>query len=104
MTAIEIVLMILMLIMGVFLVVSMLLQKSKKGLSGTIAGGADTYYSKDPTAKFERILSTITAIVGIVFIVLVLVTYVIQPNYGEMNTGKEWQDASQFFSNFVYDK
>ena len=104
MTALEIIMMILLLIMGVFLVVSMLLQKSKKGLSGTIAGGVDTYYSKDPSARIDRILGTITAIVGAAFIVIVLLTYVIQPNYAELNSGAEWKDASQFFSNFTYDK
>ncbi len=101
MTAIEIVMLILLLILGVFLVVGMLLQKSKKGLSGTIAGGQDTYYSKDPTARIDRIIGTATAIVGAVFVALVLAVYVIQPNFGELNTGAEWKDASEFFSNFT---
>lgn len=101
MTAIEIVMLILLLIMGVFLVVGMLLQKSKKGLSGTIAGGADTYYSKDPSARIDRILSIATAIVGAVFIALVLVVYIIQPNYGEINAGNEWQEKSEYFQNFT---
>ena len=104
MTAIEIVMLILLLIMGALLVAGMLLQKSKKGLSGTIAGGQDTYYSKDPAARLDRIISTVTAIVGAAFVVIVLLVYVIQPNFGEFNTGAEWKDASEFFSNFTESK
>jgi preprotein translocase subunit SecG len=101
MTALEITMMILLLIMGVFLVVSMLLQKSKTGLSGTIAGGADTYYKKDPGARVDRILGTLTAVVGAAFMILVLIVYVIQPNYGDLAAGNEWQSSSEFFQQFT---
>lgn len=104
MTAFEIAMMIVLLTMGVFLIVAMLLQKSKKGLSGTIAGGTDTYYGKDPGARADIILNILTAVVGVAFVAIVLLVYVIQPNYGEIPVGNEWQSTSEFFKEFAQGK
>ena len=101
MNAFEIVMMILLLVMGIFLVVSMLLQKSKKGLSSTIGGGLDTYYDRDGSARTQRLLNKMTTIVAIVFIVIVFVVYAIQPNYGDIITGNEWQGGSVFYQEFI---
>lgn len=101
MSAFEIVMMILLLVMGVFLVVSMLLQKSKKGLSSTISGGMDTYYDRDGSARTQRLLNLITTVVAVAFIVIVFVVYAIQPNYGDIITGNEWQSGSAFYKEFT---
>lgn len=63
---------------GLFLVVAVLLQqgKSKGGLSGTIVGGAETFYGKDKTMQRDRLLSRMTTVAAIVFAVLVLALYV----------------------------
>ena len=75
----EYILMGLLLISGLFLVVAVLLQqgKSKGGLSGTIVGGAETFYGKDKTMQRDRFLSRLTTIAAIVFAILVLVVYVV---------------------------
>ena len=70
----------LLLLTGLFVVVAVLLQqgKSKGGLSGTIVGGTETFYGKDKSMQRDKLLSRLTTIVSIVFVVLVLVVYVCQ--------------------------
>ncbi|MBO4265201.1 MAG: preprotein translocase subunit SecG [Clostridia bacterium] len=77
----EIVLGIILLIAAVFLVVAVLMQSGKaKNLSGTIAGGAETFLGKNRAKAADKKLSTLTTIVAIIFVVLVIVVYVIQPD------------------------
>ena len=66
---------------GLFLVIAVLLQqgKSKGGLSGTIVGGTETFYGKEKGVQRDKLLSRLTTIVAIVFVVLVLAVYWIQP-------------------------
>ncbi|MBR7094812.1 MAG: preprotein translocase subunit SecG [Clostridia bacterium] len=68
---------------GLFLVVAVLLQqgKSKGGLSGTIVGGTETFYGKEKGVQRDRFLSRMTTIAAIVFVVLVLAVYFIQPDF-----------------------
>ena len=103
MSAFEITMMIILLVFGVFLVVSMLLQKGSSELSGTIAGGnrQNSYVRERETgrARASRILTTLTTVVGIAFVVIVLAAYVIQPDYGNLNAGNEWHSSSTFFKN-----
>ena len=79
-------LMIALLVCGVFLVVAVLMQHGKShGLSGTIAGGAETFFGKDKGSKIDKVLSKLTTIIGIVFVVLVLLVYLLNPNYTPSN-------------------
>ncbi|MGM9609160.1 MAG: preprotein translocase subunit SecG [Eubacteriales bacterium] len=103
MTGIEIAAMIVLLVLGVFLVVSMLMQKGSTELSGTIAGGSrQTYYGKDREsgkARAGRILTTLTVIASIAFVVIVLLVYIIQPSIQDgLATGDEWHNLSEFYS------
>lgn len=69
---------IILLVLAAALVVLVLLQSdSDSKLSGTIAGGADTFYGKTKGADKNKILTIATAVVGAVFAVLVLVMYLI---------------------------
>lgn len=78
MTALEITMGIVLLVMALFLVVSVLLQSGKDtGLSGTIAGGADTFFSKAKSGTWDRILSKLTVVVSIIFTLSVIVMYVV---------------------------
>ncbi len=78
--------MIALLVCGVFLVVAVLMQHGKShGLSGTIAGGAETFFGKDKGSKIDKVLSKLTTIIGIVFVVLVLLVYLLNPNYTPSN-------------------
>ncbi|MBE6567153.1 MAG: preprotein translocase subunit SecG [Ruminococcaceae bacterium] len=74
------VLQIALLAMGVILTVAVLMQHGKSyGLSGTIAGGAETFFGKDKGNRIDKILARATTVIGILFVVLALVTFLVQP-------------------------
>ena len=90
-----------LLLAAVFIVVGVTLQKSKEGLSGTIVGGAETYYGKDKNAQKDKLLGKWLLIVSIVFAVAVLVVYVIQPDYNSASYDlDQWQTVSDYASIF----
>ena len=79
----EIVLGILLILATIFLIVAVLMQSGKShNLSGTIAGGAETFFGKSKATTIDKKLSKATTIVAIVFVVLVLVSYLAQNNDG----------------------
>ena len=79
MTTIEIVFGIIILVFAVFLVVAVLMQHGKsKNLSGTIAGGAETFFGKEKGRTIDKMLSTLTTVVAIVFVIAVLLLYILQ--------------------------
>ena len=79
MNVFEIIIGIVLLIMAIFLVAAILMQSGKdKRLSGTIAGGAETFFGKAKASTMDKMLSKLTTIVAIVFAVLVVVMYMIQ--------------------------
>ena len=83
MTTLEIVLGIILLIGALFLIVAVLMQHGKaKSLSGTIAGGAETFFGKTKGRAIDKVLSRVTSVVAVVFVVLVVVMYGIEsPNF-----------------------
>lgn len=59
---------------GLFLIAVVLLQSGKSaGLSGAIAGGADTFLSKNKAKSWDAKLARWTKYVAILFIVLTMV-------------------------------
>ena len=86
--------------MGAFLIVAVLMQHGKDhGLSGTIAGGAETFFGKDKGTRIDRMLGRLTTIVGIIFVVIVIVVYVVQPDYSSDYANVElWQGNSSFWN------
>ena len=66
----------LVLALGICVLVMMQSDKDTK-LSGTIAGGSDTFFGKNKSTTRDRILSRITTVASIVFAVLVVVVYII---------------------------
>ena len=89
-----------LLLMGAFLIVAVLMQHGKDhGLSGTIAGGAETFFGKDKGTRIDRMLGKLTTIVGIIFVVIVIVVYVVQPDYSSDYAKVElWQGNSSFWN------
>lgn len=89
-----------LLAMGAFLIVAVLMQHGKDhGLSGTIAGGAETFFGKDKGTRIDRMLGKLTTIVGILFVVIVIVVYVVQPDYSSDYANVElWQGNSSFWN------
>ena len=91
MVILEYVLLALLLLSAAFIVVAVVLQKSNEdGLSGTIAGGSETFYGKDKSSHTDRLLFKWTAIVGVIFVVCVVVVYVIQPDYSSSFSLDDW--------------
>lgn len=71
----EIILGVLVILCSLCLVVVVLLQESKNaGLSGAIAGGAETFFGKNKGRTAEQKLVKITKIAAIIFFVLTLVS------------------------------
>lgn len=74
----EIVIGILLLVMAVFLVAAILMQSGKdKHLSGTIAGGAETFFGKSNVTTADKLLNRLTIAVSIIFSLVVIVMYII---------------------------
>lgn len=58
----------------VFLTVVVLLQQgARQGLSGSIAGGADTFFGQSKASNMQRTLSRLTTAVGVIFVVIAVV-------------------------------
>ena len=76
MGALEIVLASVLLAVALFLIIAILLQEGKKhGISGVIAGSAETFFGKSKGKDVSNFLKKATTIAAIVFVVLVFVTY-----------------------------
>lgn len=68
---------ILILVCALFLIISVLLQSSKNHrMSGVISGGADTFFGKQKGKTIDALLSKATAIISIIFCILILVLYI----------------------------
>ena len=68
----EYVLLSILLVCAIAITVAVTLQKSNEGLSGTIAGGSDTFYGKDKSSHTERTLFICTVVAAIIFVLAVL--------------------------------
>ena len=76
MEVLELVLGIILLVLAAVLVVLVLAQEGKdKKLSGSIAGGSDTFFGKTKTASKDKILSVATTSAAVAFVVIVLSMY-----------------------------
>jgi len=70
---------IVLIVAAVFLIFAVLMQSGKsKKLSGTIAGGAETFFGKTKGKAIDKMLSKLTTIIAILFVILVVVVYVFQ--------------------------
>ena len=101
MEILEYVLLAILLLSAVFIVVAVILQKSNEdGLSGSIAGGAETFYGRDKSAHTDRVLYKWTLISAIVFAVAVLLVFIIQPDYASSYTLADWKN--EYLNNYTY--
>lgn len=65
-------------LLSLALVFAVLMQPGKdKRLSGAIAGGADTFFSKGKAGKMDQFLAKMTVVMCVAFFVLILVLYCI---------------------------
>ncbi len=73
MPALTLTLTIMQLLTCLFLIIVVLFQSGKRsGLSGAIAGGADTFMSKEKASTLDGKLAKMTKWVGLAFVVLTL--------------------------------
>lgn len=89
--------MIALLVLGVLLTIAVLMQHGKSyGLSGTIAGGAETFFGKDKGGRIDKLLSRVTTVMGIVFVLLVLLVYICQPgDYSTVSKNQSFENYSE---------
>ena len=70
-----------LIVMAVFLVIAVLMQHGKDHrLSGSIAGGAASFFGKSKGKTMDAMFSKLTTVVTIIFVILVVVLFVIQPD------------------------
>lgn len=85
---------IILMIAALFLIIAVLMQSGKSNkLSGTIAGGAETFFGKTKGKSIDKMFSKLTTIVAVCFVVLVVVVYVVQPKPIEKEKDKAFEDA-----------
>ncbi len=78
MAAYEIIFGAVLVVLSIAIVALVLLQEgNSKGLSGAIAGGAETFFGKNKSRTLEAKLVKLTKIVGISFFVLALAAKII---------------------------
>ena len=91
-----------LLVMGAFLIVAVLMQHGKDhGLSGTIAGGAETFFGKDKGTRIDKMLGKLTTIVGIIFVVIVVIVYVVQPDYSSDYANVDLWKSNSSWSSYI---
>ncbi|HHW56970.1 MAG TPA: preprotein translocase subunit SecG [Clostridia bacterium] len=70
----KIVIMAIQVLVSLFLIVVILLQKGKSaGISGVIGGGAETFFGKNKARTMEGTLERLTTVAAALFIILSLV-------------------------------
>lgn len=71
MAILKTVLIVVQIIVSLVLIVSVLMQSGKQaGLSGSIAGGAETFFGKNKARTLDGLLSRLTTVMAILFIVI----------------------------------
>lgn len=69
---------IILLVLAVFLIVAVLFQQGgEDGLSGTIVGGSESFFGKGKEKKKDKALFVTTAVVSVLFAVLILVMNIV---------------------------
>ena len=91
MTTAQLVIGIILIVFAVFLVIAVLMQQGKAhNLSGTIAGGAETFFGKSKAQTMNKKLSILTTVVSIIFVLLVCSVYIMQDTGDASDFGSFW--------------
>ena len=79
MTTIQTVLAVIMILASLFLTFTTLMQSgSRQGMSGTISGGAETFFGSGKAKGMDAMLNKLTIVVAAVFIALAIVLNILQ--------------------------
>ena len=74
----SIILGIVLLVAALFLIIAVILQNGKSKGTGVVTGGAETFFGKNKGKSIDKKLSLLTAIVAVVFVLLVIIVFVSQ--------------------------
>lgn len=85
---------ILLLLAALFLIVAVLLQNGKSKGTGVVTGGAETFFGKNKGKSIDKRLSILTAIVAVVFVLLVIIVFVSQDYTDIFGTDSDHDHAS----------
>ena len=78
MSAIQIIVSILHILFALSIIVIVLLQSGKSaGLSGTIAGGAETFFGKNKGRTIDALLGKYTSVAAIMFLVTSIILFLV---------------------------
>ncbi len=92
----EIALGIILIVASIFLIIAVLMQSGKSHrLSGTIAGGAETFFGKTKGKAIDKFLSKLTTVIALIFVVLVAVIYLVQDKPNNQYKDDALDDALQ---------
>ncbi len=81
MNTVTLIIEILLIAAGVFLIAAVLMQQGKShGLSGAIAGGAETFFGKEKGKRWDKRLARLTTVIGIAFVAIVLLLFILVPD------------------------
>ena len=81
MTAIEIIIGVLVILISLAIIIAIILQPGRRsGINGVISGGADTFLSKNKARTFDAFLGRFTKYIAIAFFVLAIVANIIALN------------------------
>lgn len=85
-------------IAAVIIVGLVLMQSGKShGLSGSIAGGAETFFGKENGKKADVILNKVTTVIVICFCLVLIVLYLVQPDPETIQTPGLGLGNSQYY-------
>jgi len=88
-----------LLLAALFLIVAVLMQQGKsKGMGAVGGGSSDTFFGKTKGKTWDKRLAKLTTIIGIFFVVVVLLVYIIQD---DADYDKWFEDNSDALNNPV---
>ena len=97
----EYVLLAVLLVAAIFIVAAVVLSPTTdEGLSGTIAGGSDTFLGRDKSQGGMKKVYIWTIIAISVFAVAALVAHIIQPDYSSSLSPDLWESMTKYSNIF----
>ena len=79
MNTLSIIIDVVLILISLGLILVVLMQQGQREGLGAIAGGAETFFGKQKGKTLDALFNKLTTVVTIIFVILVLVLYVIQP-------------------------
>ena len=83
---------------AVAIVILVISQNGKShGLSGSIAGGAETFFGKENGKKADKVLNKVTTVLAVLFCAVLIVLYLVQPDVDNVQKPDLGLGNSQYY-------